>query len=521
MAKRNNSVRSIIERILKDAAVRTGITTRSLLWFLRVYLSEYVRYETAPFQHEIMRVAERVRHEMVAISAFRGSSKSTIVTTAYVLWSILGKQQRKFVVILSQTEDKARMHLTNLKRELEENDLLKRDLGPFQEESNQWGAHTLLIPKFNAKITIGAVEKSIRGYRHNSRRPDLLVIDDPETIESTKTKEGRQKTWDWFTGDVLPTRDHGTRVFVLGNLLIEGSLLETLRRQIRSGERDGVYLEFPIADDEGNPTWPGKFPTSVDIDVERRKIGDDISWAREFMLKIVAPDDQIIRKEWITRYATLPTSVRYYAVGIDLAISEEEGRAYTAMVSAAVTGFGDNQRIYILPSPVNKRLTFLETMKTAEILSRTIGGGYMLAELYVEKVAYQQSAVEFLKSRGLPTEGVPVYGSDKHARLMSVSRLVQDKKVLFPEKGCEDLIEQLVGFGREKYKDLSDAFAILLQKVDEKNVQTNGFMQMVEEDLAKRRKDGTIPRVPKPLKQTLSITDMLLAIRRGFGGQFL
>ncbi len=359
MAKRNNPVK-LIERILKDAAVRTGITTRSLLWFFRIYLSEYLRYETAPFQKKILRTAEQERHELVVISAFRGSSKSTLVTTAYVLWSILGKQQRKFVVIMSQTEEKARMHLTNIKRELEENDLLRRDLGPFQEEHNQWGSHTLIIPKFNAKITISSVEQSIRGQRHNSRRPDLFVIDDSESIESIKTRQGRQKIWDWFSGDVMPAGDRGTRVFVLGNLLADGSLLETLRRQIRNGERKGVYLEFPIVDDEGRALWPGKFPTADDIETERKKIGDTIAWSREFLLKIVADDSQVVDPRWITRYDAVPDDVRYYAIGVDPAISEEDSADCTAIVCAAIVGYGEEQKIYILPNPVNKRMSFSE-----------------------------------------------------------------------------------------------------------------------------------------------------------------
>lgn len=34
--------------------------------------------------------------------------------------------------------------------------------------------------------------------------------------------------------------------------------------------------------------------------------------------------------------------------------------------------------------------------------------------------------------------------------------------VLFPETGCERLIEQLVGFGVEKHDDLVDAFTMAL-----------------------------------------------------------
>jgi len=36
---------------------------------------------------------------------------------------------------------------------------------------------------------------------------------------------------------------------------------------------------------------------------------------------------------------------------------------------------------------------------------------------------------------------------------------------LFPEKGCEELIDQLIGFGKEKHDDLADAFAMLVIKI--------------------------------------------------------
>lgn len=35
-------------------------------------------------------------------------------------------------------------------------------------------------------------------------------------------------------------------------------------------------------------------------------------------------------------------------------------------------------------------------------------------------------------------------------------------KILFPETGCEELIEQLLGFGKEKHDDLVDAFSIVI-----------------------------------------------------------
>src|SRR3990167_7911323 len=71
------------------------------------------------------------------IVAFRGSAKSTIFTTSYPVWAILGKQQKKFVLILCQTQAQAKQHMMNLRRELESNTLLKNDLGPFKEEDRK------------------------------------------------------------------------------------------------------------------------------------------------------------------------------------------------------------------------------------------------------------------------------------------------------------------------------------------------------------------------------------------------
>ncbi|PIQ80038.1 MAG: hypothetical protein COV79_02585, partial [Parcubacteria group bacterium CG11_big_fil_rev_8_21_14_0_20_41_14] len=192
----NQKQTKLIEKILKDRHVRKGVVTKSLDWFFSVYFHTYIKYETAPFQEEIISIAEDQNIKLAVIVAFRGSAKSTLITTASVLWSILGSPQKKFIILLSQTEQKARQHLQNIKRELESNDVLRKDLGPFDEEKNQWGSTAIIIKNFNAKIVIGSVEQSIRGLRFGENRPDLIILDDVEDTNSVRTQEGRNKTYD-------------------------------------------------------------------------------------------------------------------------------------------------------------------------------------------------------------------------------------------------------------------------------------------------------------------------------------
>ena len=398
---------------------------------------------------------------IIAISAFRGSAKSSIMTTSYPLWAILGQPQNKYILILSQTQYKSRQFLMDIKNEMETNELLKKDLGPFQEEKTQWGIHSLIIKKFGAKISTGSLEQSIRGARFGPHRPDLIIIDDIEDLELNRTKEGRDKVFNWFTGEIIPAGSGKTRIVIVGTTLHEDSFLNRVKKKILEGRINGVYREYPIIDDNGNPLWPGKFLTPKEIEEERNRVMDDKAWHREYLLKIISDTERVIWSEWIHYYKELPKDNSNFLgnrVSIDLAISEKEYSSNTAMLSAKIYDFKGKLYIYILPNPINKKLTSPEIKDHAKILSKSIGNG----RLIIEDVGYQKSLIQDLKAEGYPATGFQLKGSDKRMRLALTASMIKSGQILFPEKGTEELINQLVGFGSEKYDDLADAFSMLV-----------------------------------------------------------
>jgi len=162
--------KEIIETLLVDENVRRAVTRESHYMFFHLYFSNYVKYPTALFQKEMFAITENDADKMAIIVAFRGSAKSTIMTMSYPLWAILGRMQKKCVMILSQTQQQAKLHLTNVKRELEGNELLRNDLGPFQEESDEWGAYSLVIPRYMPKLLQHLVNKVFEGL-------DMELID--------------------------------------------------------------------------------------------------------------------------------------------------------------------------------------------------------------------------------------------------------------------------------------------------------------------------------------------------------
>lgn len=456
------------DTIIKDHKVRRALTRACHLWFFRTYFAHYITYKTAAFQKELFAITENEADKNVVIEAFRGSGKTTIMGTSYAIWSILGVQQKKFVLIIAKTESQARQYLANIKIELENNKLLRADLGPFEEPNDEWRAVSIVLPNYSARITVASVESSIRGIKHGPHRPQLIICDDLEDLDIVKTQESRDKLFKWFTGDIAPIGEKETRRIVIGTRLHNDSLLARLRNAITKGDMQGIVRAYPFLDANNEPLWREKYPTAADIEMLRKTLPSPQAWEREYMLNIVAEDDQVIRDEWIRYYDVLPdtgtANFRYAATGIDPAISEKETADCTAMVSGRVYGRSGTLKIYILPNPVNERMDFPKTLTRIKELSTALGSG-MKTSVFVEGVSYQKALIDQLQADGFPAKEWKPQGTDKRARLSLVSSIIQSGQILFPRKGAEALIVQMTGFGTERHDDLADAFCILVQSV--------------------------------------------------------
>lgn len=463
------------EQIRLNRNVRMELAKKHLYWFFHLYFGHYIEFETADFQREIFQAVADDDIEHLVIVAFRGSGKSTIVSMAYPLWAMIGVMQKKYIVIVSQTQQQAQQHLRNLRAEIESNELFRNDFGNLEEESNEWGISALTMPQLGAKIIAVSREQGIRGLRSGPHRPDLVISDDVEDTNSVKTREGRNKTYDWFTSEIIPIGSQKTKFITIGNLLHEDSLLMRLKDGFAAGTHVGTFLEYPI-DKDGKPMWPGMYPDMVAIDKQRKRIGNRVAWEREYRLKIISNDEQIITKGMITTYDMIPTRLRNehqeYAVGVDLAISERDTADYTAIVTLLIRGYGAQRKIYVLPRPINIRMKFPQTIDTILAIDGKLGS----PTFYVESVAYQESAVQTLKGHGLTVEGVKPR-ADKRSRLNMIADKIERGVLVFPETGCELLISQLTGFGVEKHDDLVDALTMAVIEIVN-NAQTDGTVSI-------------------------------------------
>lgn len=279
-------VKNLLEEIQKSRAFRQKLTYENHLWFFRMYLNHYIEYPMAWFHEDLFALTQNPTWQLAAIMAFRESGKSTIMNTSLALWAVLGKLQKKFVVVVSQNKAQAWQHLENIRQELVGNKLLINDHGPFFDSGKEHRSRFMVLPKYGAKIQLATAHQSLRGFRYGRNRPDLFIIDDIEDSLVIDHGNIRERTYEWFTREVMASVSSKTHVVVLGNLLHEKSLLMLLRQAIYERSINGIFRAYPIVDDKDLILWPGKFPTPKHIDNLERSIADNDVWQREFLLAL-------------------------------------------------------------------------------------------------------------------------------------------------------------------------------------------------------------------------------------------
>lgn len=219
---------------------------------LHAFLTSYFPHSTGlkPFSDDHRRVIQRLQQCVLsggqfAEAMFRGSGKTTIIENA-TLWATL-YGHRKFVPLIGANDGMARGNLDSIKMELEENDLLHEDFpevchpircleGRPQRCATQshnggrthigWTAEYVVLPTIAKSPASGAMIKpmgitaSLRGMKHKlpsgqQVRPDLVLLDDPQTDESASSPSQVAKRLGIIKKSVLRLGGHNKKIAVV------------------------------------------------------------------------------------------------------------------------------------------------------------------------------------------------------------------------------------------------------------------------------------------------------------------
>lgn len=468
-----------LQGIIDDPELRITIAEHNFGIFMGVYLTHYWDLPAADFHAELIELLEDWDVKLLSITGFRGSGKSSIVSLAFALWCALFEKAH-FIILVNETDDVVKLTIANLREELQSNPLIEQDFGSVisSEKLSTKMTETNVLLANGVRIMGRSRMQKIRGLRHKQYRPELVIIDDCEEIEKVQSKKYRDKTENWIRGVVIPAiEEFKARLIIVGNELHKDAIMARVRKTDKPDALGHIFTnkQYPLltTTDSGATFtchWIGKYPTQWHLDQQKAKVGN-IIWLREYLLKVISEDEQIIKDSDIHRYSELPSYITIVGSGVDLAISEKQTADFTAMVNGVGSVQEGLPRIYVLPNPVHMRIGFGKTivnMKAQADVLRAFG----MATFFVEANAYQKSAVEIGQNHMIPIVPVTTV-ADKRAKLQAVSIFIQNGTVLFPETGAEGIIEELTEFGVAEHDDLMDALINLIL-----GIMTQGGVQL-------------------------------------------
>ena len=228
---------------------RAYLEAHPLEW-MKFFFPKYASSEFAPFHVRfINRVLDNPEwYEVVSWS--RELAKDTIAM--FVLLYLVLTGQKKFIVLVSSSEDAATELLMPYMLNLESNQRLiayygqQKNYGDWEEGnfSTQGGA------KF---IALGAGQ-SPRGKKNEEVRPDCIIATDLDTDEDVRNITTVKKKFDWFEQALMPTRSISKPllVLILGNIIAKTCCV-TLAA-LKADKHDIVN----IRDKNGKSSWPAK-----------------------------------------------------------------------------------------------------------------------------------------------------------------------------------------------------------------------------------------------------------------------
>lgn len=193
-----------------------------------------------------------------AVAAPRDHAKSTALTHDYILANVLFRIEQ-YVIIVSSNEEMAIEHLTDIAKELRDNEDLITEFGIKRFVSD---AKTDIIVElddgYQFRIIARGSGQKMRGRKWFGRRPGLIVADDLEDDEQVESLERRVKFRRWFFRALKPTLRHGGRLRVHGTILNEDSLLARLMKDPTWGTL--FFKAHASFDDFSELLWPERFP---------------------------------------------------------------------------------------------------------------------------------------------------------------------------------------------------------------------------------------------------------------------
>jgi predicted phage terminase large subunit-like protein len=424
------------------------------------------------------------KHPKVAIAAPRRHAKSTAITLAYVLASVLFRD-KEYVLIVSDTITQAIQFLGDVKKELYDNEKIRSlfNIQEFVKDSEE----TVIVKMTDGhlfRITAKGSEQTLRGLKWDHKRPDLIVGDDLENDEIVLNSQRRTKFKRWFYGALVPSLSQDGVIRIVGTILHEDSLLNNLMPSL--WDRNTVAEPLKVysklvrpswkavkyrahTDDFKHILWPANYNADWFLEQRQDFIDRGLSdvYSQEYLNEPI--DDSVAyfkKTDFIAMSNSDQDKRLHHYIAVDLAISEKETADYSVFVVAGV----DQDKGLHIKNVIRERLDGREIVDMLIQLQRV----YEPELVGIEEMQVSKAIGPFLREEMMKT-GVYLNlavlkhgGKDKIARARSIQGRMRARAVKFDKTGdwYPTFEDELCKFPRGRNDDQVDAFAYIGMMLD-------------------------------------------------------
>lgn len=410
-----------------------------------------------------------------AWEAFRGSGKSQLVLRAFPLYRLsFPSQSCNYIVLIKENATQAAKTLKGITREHQDknNVLPSANLVEVIEESGEaYQVKVLTKDGKEIEVRIEAYGKgqAIRGCMWKAKRPDIVIIDDPQSREDSRSETMLENDWQWFLSDVKFLGGSGSRIFLIGNNLGQRCIIERVMA-------NPDILNFRVSRipmmSGGVVAWPERGDSIEKIEEMKAayaELGQLNIFYEEVLCQSLAEEERIFQDADYVYYGS-GLRVKDLNVGavLDPASSTQAGSCYRAIV---VAGVDAKNNWFILDILYGRWDSVTLVNKIFEVVIK-----WRLREFGIEKGMLEQVLRPFLMQK-MSADNVffsitPLEHGKRGTKLERIKMLQPRFKahtVWFPEKAewLGELKSELAGVTKDaiksEYIDLVDALAMFEQ----------------------------------------------------------
>ena len=434
----------------------------AIMLFGQTYFKEHFPSKH-PVIHTDMLALMNSTSSLKAVAYPRGHAKSTVVTFLLALYRIVF-QERKFIVVVSESEDKAKDFVVRIRDELEFNRKLIKDFSPDGKFKTTDWAKTDFTTSTGIRVVAKGAGQSLRGLIHQDTRPDMIVLDDIETNETA----GTDAVVNFILTDVIPSANRRGiyDICYVGTIIRD---MAALHRMLISPE--WTSAKYECIDENDEMIAPMLLPRK-EYEAQKRMYKDlgkmSIFYAENHNNPMVADDELTFKESYFQYVDQEPEGCNYY-IAYDPAMPPS-GRTKIKKVdrSAMIVLATDSNKNWYVVKVIANRNTPSENRKLLINLMKKYKPSISWMETIAAQRAMYMEIKDYMKAQYIkfPFREIYSHSGSKEGRIEQLQPLYESGRIYHiksPE--VTELERELLLFGRTPHDDRSDCLSFFIGQV--------------------------------------------------------